>query len=298
MGFRGVLFLNLLILSFITGCGGGEKGVESENKVTSVESVKPELPVEKFVVKGCLNLEHLSRYLEQPGFNFPGRVSNYDYSSDRFETELLVRNFGYREIQFRNLPFLKNVKQTDCQSVTAETAYGRVQYYQVVSSSEDEISIERTSDPEGEALEEAYVEAYNIESAFKSLNFKVVSPTQLKVGIDVEAQRFGCSQKNTFEFKKTSVYRWAETRENLPQSETLSQVNFNKIINLVPSQVEREIRARRPIPEPETLEEPPTTTAQPSQVVMPSEGELALSLDEIKRISLLLPVKQLDLRCN
>lgn len=276
----GALFL--LNVLFVIGCSKSDSAVAPAVDPMS-QKLSPHLNLSNFTKDGCLNLELLSNYFDDLSFEYPGRAVTYDYSSSTDDKALFIRNFGIKETTLRAFPILKNIKQNDCSSVSIETAYGREIPFQIVNYEAHFVQLELASQ-DNQDLDSALQESYSTEPIFRRIQIRLASPTHFIMTVDAETLHPMCNNKSGFTYSKTTIYRWAGSVNELPATEEISQITYDKVLEAVdPGQVPE-------VPRPARSEEP--------ERVRPSEVKLELPVEGIKQIQKILPVVALDKSCR
>ncbi len=217
------LFLILPCLALVH-CGGDHNSPQAG----------PEIHIEKFSNEHCLNLEKLNDYVRK-NFSFPARVVTQNFQSQNPSTLHLATLFGVHAQTLRALPFLRGVKQKDCDSILLTTSYGRPIAYKITEASPSSLVLDLAPDSEQPPAEDDATSSEAIRTAEKreplmtSYRIVITSPLSLQYTINSSLLSPECGQDATVDYERTAIVRWGP-KDSWPARETIDPDYFLKVL--------------------------------------------------------------------
>lgn len=223
----------------------------------------PQLDLAAMASEGCLNLQNLTEHVNA-NFNFPARITTLNFSSSRSSKSLDAANFGSLDRQMRRFPFLRKAKQSGCDSVILETAYGRLLNYKIEASTDRSLHIIRSPSDVETFTDDVYKAAAQAEPEIKEMKITLTSPTSAI--IDLKSDLFSSRCRSTkIPYQKLISVRWGGS---YPSEEELDANYIQRIQGLLSQAPEI------PFPNPEPTETP-NPSPQPEAPPLEEEDSVA-----------------------
>lgn len=181
----------------------------------------------------CLNLEKLSRALQNPQFSVPAALMTTDLKPIGDMSQAKLNYFSYAAFNYRTstvneLGLFTQIRQKDCKTVQMLSASEEVMNFEVVDSAEDEISIklkEKFRDTMAAAQKKALFERQQP----YYMTFKYVSPHHMVITERYSTVDPICVTKNSLSFDIRKDLHWASRTVDLPQDYEIDSTFLNQV---------------------------------------------------------------------
>ena len=229
--------LTLLVLTLALAVSCQNKSNDSSGSATDLNPLKAEILISDISSDKCLNLEKLTKQLNNPQFSFPAAIMTTDYKpvseisavkNDFFS----FSTFYYKQTKANELALFNEVKQPDCSTLQILSASREVLTYKIVENSELHIKFQLSDtfrDTMSKVQKQASfdrVQPYEYTVIFASKN-------NLKIIEKYKSVDPLCETKKILKLEVTKNIAWAQTEAELPSRYEMNAGYFEKVKSAV-----------------------------------------------------------------
>ncbi len=205
------------------------------NKEEAVE--EPVIPSEVALADvssgSCLDLEKLSRVLQSPQFSVPAAIMTTSLKPLDVMPQAKINYFSYATFNYKvsavnEMGLFTQIRQKDCKTVQMLSASEEVMTFEIIDSSEKEITI-KLKDKFRDTMIAAQKKALFDRQQPYQITYKYLSPHSLSITEKYSTVDPICISKTALSFEIKKDLHWASRVNELPQnyeidSHYLSQV--------------------------------------------------------------------------
>lgn len=222
---------------------------------------------------GCLNLEKLSRVLQNPQFSVPAAIMTTSLKPISEMPPSRLNYFSYAAFNYRistvnELGLFTQLRQKDCKTVQMLSASEEVLTFEVVSSSQDEITI-KLKEKFRDTMIAAHKKALFERQQPHQVSYKFTPPHSLMITEKYSTVDPICVSKESLSFEIRKDLHWASRVSELPQSYQIDSEYLNHVKESVLTEALGQVSA---------FESPDNVTVEAIRAVMrtPLKEELKL----------------------
>lgn len=205
-----------------------------KNEEVIAESVIPsEVKLADVSSGNCLNLEKLSRVLQDPQFSVPAALMTTSLKPISEMSQARLNYFSYATFNYKismvnELGLFTQIRQKDCKTVQMLSASEEVMTFEVVSSSENEISI-KLKDKFRDTMIQAQKKALFERQQPYQITYKYISEHNIMITEKYNTVDPICVTKNSLSFEIRKDLHWASGVGDLPQGYDIDTQYLNQV---------------------------------------------------------------------
>lgn len=181
----------------------------------------------------CLDLEKLSRVLQSPQFSVPAAIMTTNLKPLDLMPQAKINYFSYATFNYKvsavnEMGLFTQIRQKDCKTVQMLSASEEVMTFEVVDSSEKEITI-KLKDKFRDTMVAAQKKALFERQQPYQITYKYLSPHSLAITEKYSTVDPLCISKSALSFEIRKDLHWASRVTELPQNYEIDTQYLNQV---------------------------------------------------------------------
>ena len=206
---------------------------KKEEQAVEEPVIASEVALAEVTSGSCLNLEKLSRVLQNPQFSVPAAIMTTSLKPIGEMSPSRLNYFSYATFNYKistvnELGLFTQLRQKDCKTVQMLSASEEVMTFEIVSSSQDEITI-KLKDKYRDTMIAAHKKALFERQQPTQLSYKFTPPHSLLITEKYSTVDPICVSKESLSFEIRRDLRWASRVSELPQSYNIDSEYLNHV---------------------------------------------------------------------
>lgn len=246
---------------------------KSKKEEAEIPPIPSEVELASVSSGNCLNLEKLSRALQDPNFSVPAALMTTSLKPIGEMPQSRLNYFSYATFNYKvsnvnELGLFTQTRQKDCKTVQMLSASEEVMTYDVVASSDSEISI-KLKDKFRDTMIDAQKKALFARQQPYEISYKFVSPHNVVITEKYSTVDPICISKTALSFEIRKDLHWESRLADLPQGYDIDTTYLTQVKDSVTPEALAQVS---------TLETPENVPVESIRAVMhaPIKEELKL----------------------